>query len=169
MKKYIILLKGINVGGKNKIPMLELRQALENNNFHEVRTYIQSGNIVLMANENPRQNISQLIQTQFGFTVPVLALTEKEFSRSYKNNPYPSEDGKTVHFYYCEHKPNINIAKLDKYISTTENYQLIDNIFYLHAPDGIGRSKLVSNIEACLGVISTGRNMNTVNKINEML
>jgi len=169
MEKYIILLRGINVSGKNKMPMLELRTALENKKFQGVKTYIQSGNIVLMANKPPEPTIDKLIQNQFGFTVGVLALTEKEFMRSYINNPYSNEDGKTVHFYYCKHNANINITKLKKYIAVTESYQLIDNVFYLHAPEGIGRSKLVSNIEICLETVSTGRNMNTINKVYEML
>jgi uncharacterized protein (DUF1697 family) len=58
---------------------------------------------------------------------------------------------------------------LEKSISDNENYKLVRNVFYIHAPDGIARSKLVANIEACLGVSATGRNLNTVNKIKGLV
>ena len=59
--------------------------------------------------------------------------------------------------------------KLNKYIAESEEFTVIGNVFYLHAPKGIGRSKLVANIESCIGQRATGRNLNTVNKISNML
>lgn len=60
-------------------------------------------------------------------------------------------------------------AKIKKYASDTETYACIGNVFYLHAPKGIGRSRLVANIEACLGVSATGRNLNTINNLMVMV
>ncbi len=74
-----------------------------------------------------------------------------------------------MHFYFCKKKPKINFVKIEASISETERYLLIGNIFYLHAPDGIARSKVVAGIEKCLGVSATGRNLNTVNKLKEIL
>jgi len=169
MKKYIVLLRGINVGGKNLIPMKELSALLEESSFTEVQTYIQSGNIVLMAPQAPEQSIALLIQKRFGFTAQVVTLSEEEFGLSVVNNPYKEYQGNTVHFYYCQGKPKVNMTILESLAVDTECYELIGKVFYLHAPEGIGRSKLVAKIEACLGVSATGRNLNTVNKLQQMV
>lgn len=169
METYIILLRGINVGGKNLVPMKELKSHLENNGFLNVATYIQSGNIVVKSSQPPEQKIAALIQNQFGFSAEVLVLAEKEFNSAVMNNPYQGYEGKYVHFYFCKEQPLINIEKINKVVSKTERYEQIDNVFYLYAPDGIGRSKLVASIEACLGVSATGRNLNTVNKLIQMI
>jgi len=166
---YIILLRGVNVGGKNLLPMKELKSLLEDASFDNVKTYIQSGNIVLNSGKNPEKTISNLIQNNFGFTPEIMALSESEFHTSVSNNPYPEYEGKFVHFYFCKRNPIINLAKIEMSISETEKYQLIGNIFYFHAPDGIARSKLVAGIKKCLGVPATGRNLNTVNKLKEIL
>ncbi|WDE03224.1 DUF1697 domain-containing protein [Thalassomonas viridans] len=168
MKTYITLLRGVNVGGKNLLPMKELKSQLAAAGFEQVKTYIQSGNIVLLSNSNPEEEIATLIQTEFGFIPEIMVLDDDEFMRCASDNPYQEAEGKTVHFYFCKTQPQINTEKLAGLISATESYQLVDKVFYLHAPDGIGRSKLVANIEACLGVPATGRNLNTVNKLIDM-
>lgn len=169
MKTYIILLRGINVGGNNLLPMKELQILLENTGFENVRTYIQSGNIILDSSKSPETDISSLISSQFGFEPIVLTLSKKEFESAVLDNPYQAYEGKFVHFYFCKERPNINAEKLETVVSETENYKLIGNVLYIHAPDGIARSKLIVNIEKCLGVAATGRNLNTVNRLSEML
>jgi len=151
------------------LPMKALKSLLENSGFKAVSTYIQSGNLVLMGSKNPSLEVKELIQSEFGFTPEVLALSEKEFNLSVANNPYPEHEGKTVHFYFCTGTPKINNAKLEGVASETESYKLVGKVFYLHAPNGIGRSKLVASIESCLGVSATGRNLNTINKLAEMV
>ncbi|WP_281558656.1 DUF1697 domain-containing protein [Thalassomonas sp. RHCl1] len=168
MKTYIILLRGVNVGGKNLLPMKALKTVLAGAGFEQVKTYIQSGNIALVSDSNPETEIATLIQTEFGFTPEILVLDNQEFTTCVANNPYQAFEGKSVHFYFCKTQPQINAEKMAALISATESYQLVDKVFYLHAPDGIGRSKLVANIEACLGVPATGRNLNTVNKLTDM-
>ena len=169
MKTYIVLLRGVNVGGKNLLKMKELKQLLEDSNFANVKTYIQSGNIVLSSPKKPNDIISELIKTKFGFLPTVMSLSEKEFNTAVSNNPYKNYEGKFVHIYFCDTKPKIDPSKLQKYTSKTERHTLVDNVFYIHAPDGIARSKLVANVESCLGVSATGRNLNTVNKLTEMI
>ena len=169
MYKYIVLLRGVNVGGNNLLPMKELTALLQKNGFIDVSTYIQSGNIVLNATANPDSKIRSLLTKKFAFKPQVLALRVEEFMQSVANNPFRQFEGKTVHFYFCAETPNLDKEKLAKLASGTEHTELIDNEFYLHAPQGIGRSKLVANIEACLGVPATGRNLNTVNKLVSMV
>ena len=169
MNTYIILLRGVNVGGKNLLPMKELKALLLSSGFENVSTYIQSGNVVLQGQQPSEHEITTLIQSQFGFSPKVLVLPEDEFTASIKDNPYKEYQGKFVHFYYCKEAPIIDQAKLTRLISETECYKLAGKVFYLYAPDGIGRSKLVANIESCLGVSATGRNLNTVSKLSVLV
>ena len=169
MNTYIVLLRGINVGGNNLLPMKELKVLLENSGFGDVRTYIQSGNIILNYSNNPENDISSLINSKFGFEPKVLTLSKNEFNSAVSNNPYQEYEGKVVHFYFCKESPKLNSEKLESVVADTENYKLIGNVFYIHAPEGIARSKLIVNIEKCLGVTATGRNLNTVNKLSTML
>lgn len=149
--------------------MKELKALLEGAGFESVETYIQSGNIVLRSAKPPEDKISELILSNFGFKSGVVALTEDEFNAAVSNNPYQGFEGKFVHFFFCKESPKLDPAKLDIIASPSESYKQVGNVFYLHAPDGIGRSKLVKNIESCLGVTATGRNLNTIEKLIEMV
>lgn len=169
MNIYIILLRGINVGGKNILPMKTLRTLLEDRGFKNVRTYIQSGNIALLGTRNPKNELGELIQTNFGFTPEVLVLSDDEFNSAASNNPYQASEGKFIHCYFCKETPKVDAGKLKKLAAETECYELIGKVFYLFAPNGIGRSKLVKNIETCLGTTATGRNLNTINKLKEII
>jgi uncharacterized protein (DUF1697 family) len=165
MKKFIILFKGVNVGGKKLLPMKALVSLLEQHNYHDVSSYIQSGNIVLRCENEPTEKLKAIIDDNFGFSPEVFVLDESQWLDILQANPFKTFEGKFVHFYFCHNPIEINAEKLTNYIASTEAYFVQNNVFYLHAPDGIGRSKLVSNIDSCLGQVATGRNLNTTNKI----
>jgi len=169
MTTYIILFRGINVGGHNKLPMKPLVSLLESHGFTNVMYYIQSGNVILDSEKEPTSAIKSLVSVNFNITPQVMTLTQKEFINIRANNPYINEDEKSVHCYICTETAILNSEKIAKYQLNNEKITLINNTLYLHAPDGIGRSKLVANIEVCLGVCATGRNMNTINKIFSLL
>ncbi len=168
METFVALFRGINVGGNNILPMKELKCILEENSCHNPKTYIQSGNVVFDS-EKPPENINLLIEEKYGFKPEVLIIKEKEFLELVSGNPYSSTIGKQIHFYFCKDTPNANVERLDELKSETESWSINGKVLYLCAPDGIGRSKLAANIEKCLGVAGTGRNLNTVNKLIEML
>jgi len=169
MKKFILLFRGINVSGKNLLPMKELIPLLKANNFHDVSTYIQTGNVVLASTTPPAKVVEKIVLANFAFSPELFVLDKKTFNTSLANNPYTEFEGKFVHFYFCHNNIELNQEKLNKYLGESEAFYVEDNVFYLHAPDGIGRSKLIANIESCLGQPATGRNLNTINKINLML
>lgn len=169
MNTYIILLKGVNVGGNHLLPMKDFKALLENTGFEQVKTYIQSGNIILAGLEDIEKIIEKTILNNFGFTPEIFVLSKSEFYKAVSNNPYKKYEGKFVHFYFCKETPKINLEKLIELSSETEKYELADNVFYLHAPDGIGRSKIAEKIKTCLGVSATSRNLNTINKVYEMV
>ena len=157
------------MGGNNILPMKELAAILEKNNYQDVKAYIQSGNVVLRSQTKPETNIGAIIQNKFGFKPEVIVIEKSEFLAAIKNNPFSSKAGKTIHFYFCKSSPKENAEKLKILRSESEEYYIEDKVFYLHAPNGIGRSKLVANIESCLGVPATGRNLNTINKLQSMV
>ncbi|WP_445945373.1 DUF1697 domain-containing protein [Shewanella sp.] len=177
MQTYIILLRGINVGGNNLLPMKALTQVLTDAGFSQIKTYIQTGNILLQSPHSSHgsdgaqleRDIAKLIDTHFGFTPNIMQLSLSEFSSAAANNPYKDKPGNTVHCYFCKQLPSPDEARLKELTTSTEEYHIQGRVLYLHAPDGIGRSKLAANIEKCLKVSATARNLNTVNKLLGMV
>lgn len=171
MKTWIALIRGINVGGKNKVSMKELVSQMTERGFANVKTYIQSGNVICDYATDPAPDLSKIIEKGFDFRPAVFTLSGSDLAKAAKNNPYESEEGKTVHFFFCDRKPeNVDFELLDSLKTEDENYQLIDKVFYLYAPDGIGRSKLAEKMgKAFPGVTMTARNLNTVNKLLDMI
>ena len=165
METYILLFRGINVGGKNLLPMKDLIALLEGAGYSNVKTYIQSGNVVLQSETNPTDGIAKSIEDIFGFKPVVIVFESSRWVSVVSNNPFNVTEGKNMHFYLPNGTLNADIDRLTRLAATTEKYEIVDNVFYLHAPDGIGRSKLVAQVEACLGVPVTGRNYNTVKKL----
>lgn len=172
MKRYIALFRGINVGGNNILPMKELRALLEALGADDVKTYIQSGNAVF---RHETDNVSQLsddiraaIKESHGFEPRVLLLDVIEMEKAVASNPFPEAETepKTLHLYFLTSvPPSPDLSLLDQLKKDNEQFKLIDKLFYLHAPDGIGRSKLAERVEKALGVAATARNWRTVSKI----
>ena len=173
MKTYIALFRGINVGGNNILPMKDLVKLLEGMGFKEVKTYIQSGNAVFKSAslkiDKTAKEISQKIFNSYGFTSTVLVLEISDIQEAIDNNPFKTTEGKALHFFFLESIPaNPDLKALQEIKLKTEEFKLIKKIFYIYAPDGIGKSKLASIVEKKLGVPATGRNWNTVSKLVEM-
>lgn len=171
MKTWIALLRGINVGGKNILPMKELTSLMGTNGFSDVKTYIQSGNVVFKSASKPSDEIGTLIEGKFGFKPSVFILSETELKEAAQNSPYQTDIGKTLHFFFCDQIPqSVDYEFLDGLKAPSEEYQLIDKVFYLYAPDGIGRSKLAEKMGRTFkDVTMTARNLNTINKLIEMV
>lgn len=168
MKTFIVLLRGINVGGRNILPMKALIPLLESNGCKNVSTYIQSGNVVFDCEHLPG-NVAELIEKNFGFTPQILFIPKSEFLVATKNCPYATMAGNQVHFFFCQDEPKPNIEKLEALRIDSESYTIKNKVFYLHTPEGMGRSKLGAGVEKCIGVPATARNLNTVNKLIGML
>jgi uncharacterized protein (DUF1697 family) len=175
MTTYIALFRGINVGGKNKLPMKDLVATLENVGCQDVATYIQSGNAVFQSEEQDASLLSETIEAaikeRHGFEPLVLVLASEEMERAMGSNPFPGTESepKTLHLYFLAAPPeNPDLDALEGIKGDRERFVLGDGVFYLHAPDGIGRSKLAANIEKLLGVPVTARNWRTVRKVMEM-
>lgn len=176
MPIWIALFRGINVGGNNILPMAELRKDLAALKLDNVQTYIQSGNVVFDSTAKSAntlsKKISAMVEKKHGFKPHLLLLNSEQLQNSIEANPFPQAEAepKTLHFFFLAKpakKPNVDA--LDAARIATESYVITDEVFYLHAPDGIGRSKLAANAEKHLGVVTTARNFRTVAKLNSML
>lgn len=175
MEPVIALLRGINVGGHNKLPMRDLVTLLEAIGLQHVQTYIQSGNVVFQTERKDllalAQEIGTAIEAGYGFRPQVMLLCLADMETAVARNPFPdaTDNHKTLHFYFLESIPPApDLALLASLKTEREQFQLIDTVFYLHAPDGIGRSKLAVKVEKALGVATTARNWRTVSKVLEM-
>jgi uncharacterized protein (DUF1697 family) len=167
---HIALLRGINVGGKHKLPMKDLVSLMTAEGFADVRTYIQSGNVVFRSSAAQAATLGKLIEREFGFEPDVFLLTAAELRAAVDRSPYTPKEGKHAHLFFCDREPkSVDNGLLDALKSATEEYRLIGRVIYLHAPDGIGNSKLVEKLgKAVPGVRMTARNLNTVNRLVEM-
>jgi len=175
MKTYIALFRGINVGGKNILKMKDLVGLLEALGAQNAKTYIQSGNAVFLSTEDPSwlsEQISLAIQNRFGFAPHVLVMDQAEFEKAMRNNPYPEamSNPSSLHLGFLAHPPeHPNLEGLENLKSESEQFNLTDRVFYLYAPEGVGRSKLAANSEKLLGVPMTDRNWKTVCKIQALI
>ena len=171
----IALFRGINVGGNNLLPMKELVAVLKECGLEEPKTYIQSGNVVFRggvgSNRQVADHISAAVEISHGFKPNVIVMTAEDLTSAAAANPYPeaAADPKTLHLFFASDVvAHPDYDKLDSLQAASERFALKEAVFYLHAPDGIGRSKLVKGAEKALGVPVTARNWNTVQKLMEM-
>jgi len=169
MNTYVALFRGINLVGRNRLPMKELKPVLEKSGCVDVRTYIQSGNVILSSPiadvEKLSKQLTAAVSKSHGFEPWVLLLTFAELKRAAAGNPFPAADKKpqTVHLFFLADAPKGHDLKAIEAIKTrTEAFALKGKVFYLYTPDGFGQSKLAARAEKLLGVAATARNWRTV-------
>lgn len=194
--RHIVLLRGINVGGKNKLPMADLRGALETAGYADVSTYIQSGNVALSAGSNDGgvassinssvnnaannaamsaaigETISEVIKTEFGLTIPVVVRSAEQLRSAIENNPFPEmvETPKFLHLYFCQEPISEEAAAAldhDRYVP--DRMVAGETEVYVSYRDGVAGSKLTNAaLDKALGQATTARNWNTVMKLLDM-
>lgn len=155
--------------------MKELAALLEDIGCRNIKTYIQSGNAVFESKVNNATLLSKKISAEIkkrrGFEPHVLLLSFEELEKAVTNNPFPEgeNDPRTLHAGFLASTPKSpDLKRLESLRANSERFQLVGDIFYLYAPEGIGRSKLAASTEKLLGVPMTDRNWATVRKIIEM-
>ncbi|MEJ2367775.1 MAG: DUF1697 domain-containing protein [Acidobacteriota bacterium] len=175
MPVRIALLRGINVGGKNRLPMKDLKRLLESLGAGRVQTYIQSGNAVFQVPSGRIPGFAGAVSTavaeEFGFEPGVVLLDPEDLEKAVAGNPFPRAacEPMTLHLFFLGERPAApDLVKLEGLAAESERFRLVGRIFYLHAPDGIGRSRLASGVEKALGVAATARNWRTVLKLLEL-
>ncbi len=166
MKTYIILLRGVNVSGKNIILMQDLRNLLSKIGFQNVQTYIQSGNIILTSEEKKSvipQKIKDAILANFGFETPVLIRTVDEWEKAIENNPYPIDGEKKVAFTFLNKTPKETSIEVNK--AESDEFTIVDDVIYMY----YSHSKMnIKSFEKKLHVNATSRNVRTTLKLLEL-
>lgn len=175
MATCIAFFRGINVGGRNRLTMKELVLLFERAGIHGARTYIQSGNAAFRCTRQQRpeigRRIASSIQQEHGFEPKVQVITIQELEHAIAANPFMDarKDPSSLHLWFLGEVPeNPDLETLERLKSGTERFKLERKVFYLHAPDGIGQSKLAAAVEKCLGTDATARNWQTVTKTLEL-
>jgi uncharacterized protein (DUF1697 family) len=174
---YVALLRGINVGGKNKLPMKDLGEMFVEAGCRQVRTYIQSGNVIFAADPDlvpalPSSIMAQIAQ-RFGYRIPVILRTSAEIDTVLRRNPFieagAAED--TLHVLFLAGEPSaLHVEHLDPDRSPPDTFTVRGQEIYLQLPNGAGRTKLTNDyFDTKLATISTGRNWRTVTKLFELM
>lgn len=174
MNTYISILRGINVSGKKLIKMDALRSLFEANGFHEVESYVQSGNVIFKSKVEDyiqlEQKIEVAIESHFGFYVPVIVMSIHQLKQIIDNNPFtqdPKKDPAFLHVTFLSSIPeSIDQAVFQNKLQGDESISFHLDTVYLFCPSGYGKTKLNNNfIEAKLKISATTRNWKSCKEI----
>ncbi len=172
--RYVALMRGINVGGNNKLPMRDLASIFEDAGCTEVATYIQSGNVVFRATtgivKKLSGTISTRIKTTFGLSLPIVLRSREALLRAVANIPFPPSELDRVHVMFLRDTPDANaIASLDPNRSPGDVFRVVGSDIFIRC-DTVAKTKLTNAyFDSRLSTVSTLRNWRTVLKLAEMV
>jgi uncharacterized protein (DUF1697 family) len=175
MATWVVLLRGVNVGGANRLAMADLRTLVTSLGHAQVTTYIQSGNIVLSSAKSDRAvlaaEICAGIEQAHGLVVSAVLRTPDELRRSLADNPFTdAADAARVLITFLSAAPRaVDVERLEAERFLPDRFELRGSDLYGHYPNGAGRSKMTLDyFEKRLAVRGTSRNLNTVAKLIEL-
>jgi uncharacterized protein (DUF1697 family) len=174
MATWIVLLRGVNVGGANRLAMSDLRNLVATLGHTDVSTYIQSGNIVMTSARSDRETIAEEmcagIATSFGHKVSAVLRTPDELRAALAANPFASDEGTRVLITFLSAAPSPDdIAVLERDRFVPDQFEVLGSELYGYYPNGAGRSKMTLDyFEKRLHVHGTARNLNTVAKLIDL-
>ncbi len=173
--KYVALLRGINVGGRNSLPMKDLIALFEKAGASEVKNYIQSGNIVFSATASGAKKIGAAVEAaiskKFGFSSPVIIRSATDLAAIVARNPFAKKgDANAWQITFLSETPSAALTQaLDAKRSPTDSFAVSGSEIFLHCPNGYGNSKLTNAyFDSKLKSVSTVRNWRTLLKLIEM-
>lgn len=173
--RWVALLRGINVGGRHKLAMADVRSALTAAGLADVVTYIQSGNIVFTA-QGPESDVRDLVRTTLeqvaGFEVPTVVLDGDALERVWRANPFSPAEPKLEHIVLHDgtvpDREREALAKLVAEVPCATEVFVAERAVYLHTPEGFSSSPLVAKM-ARVTSTGTARNLATVAKLRELV
>jgi uncharacterized protein (DUF1697 family) len=174
MTRYAALLRGINVGGKNKLPMKELAAMFESAGARDVATFIHSGNVVFRASPSVAATlpalVGQEIVSRFGFEAPIVMRAGSELQRIVRANPFVGVDEDELAIMFLAVKPSPErLQKLDPARSPPDQFVVRGRDIYLRLPNGFARTKLTNAwFDSKLSTVSTARNWRTLIKLRDL-
>ncbi len=175
--KYIALIRGINVGPHKRIKMADLTKTLDSLDFKNIKTYLQSGNVIFENDSDDTLKIAEDIEGKidqtFGFSVNVIIRTKEELENIVKNNPFIKDANiqlDKLHVTFLSDMPDSEtISNLDINKDENEKFEIAGKEVYLHCPNGYARTKLKNDVfEKKLNTTATTRNWKTTNKLLEI-
>jgi uncharacterized protein (DUF1697 family) len=176
MTWWAVLLRGVNVGGGNKLPMADLRASLADAGFHEIATYVQSGNVALRTDDETketevRDRAAAVLLERHGLDVPVVARRGDELA--HLADGHPSAGGQIpdtyLHVVFLDRAPSDDVDTIDPARFAPDTFELAGREVFITYPNGSGRSKLgIEVFERAWDVTATARNLNTVRKLHEL-
>ena len=174
---HVALLRGINVGGKNLLRMKDLAGMFVKAGCSDVRTYIQSGNVVFSAPppivKGLPELITERIRKRFGYRIPLILRTSQQMARTIRDNPFLQTGApeKALHVYFLADLPDAKaLAGLDPDRSPPDTFRACGREIYLHLPNGMARTKLTNAyFDSKLSTMCTARNWATVLKLSAMM
>jgi len=169
---HVALLFGVNVGGV-RVAMADLRALAEGLGWRNPRTYIASGNLLFSAEGAPAdlaRALEAALQQHYGRAIGVIVATAADIHAALAACPFAPEAGKHVHAFFLTAPTRIDAALYESLRTPEETLVLQDHLAWLHAPAGVGRSKLAEKLHKVIpGTGMTGRNLNTLHALAEML
>ncbi len=172
---YVALLRGVNVGGKNKIAMAALRSMFEAAGHTDVATYIQSGNVVFRtasAGKTIAPAIEAAIVAETGLRISVIVVSLIDLDQLVHDNPFAGDEynGSKVYTVALNARPSrAAIGKLDPNRSPPDRFVVVGSAVFLDLPNGAGRTKLtIDYLERTLAIRATARNRNTIETLHRM-
>jgi uncharacterized protein (DUF1697 family) len=169
----VILLRGINVGGRAKLAMGTLRALAEQLGYEDASTYVQSGNLVARVKAAKRvpTELRDAIRAETGLDVGVVVRSAAEWRRVVENNPFPDLSGTQLHVTFLDAPPAPTLKQFDASPFAPADVRAGRRELYLALPDGIGRSKLAAKVIKLAGAsaVATTRNWNTVLQLDRMV
>jgi len=175
MATYAVLLRGVNVGGHNKVPMRALQELLASDGHRDVRTYVQSGNVVLrtrLGADALAARVESLLAEAMGLSVPSVVRSGPQLAEIVAANPFlaPGRDpGRQLHVAFLAADPDPEgLAGLDPRRAAPEELSVRGRDIYLWCPEGLGQSKVMQGVERRLATAATVRNWRTVTELLRM-
>jgi len=176
MGTYIMLLRGINVGGHNKLPMKDLSAMFEAAGCDDVRTYIQSGNVIFSATKALTRHLPEIIHAsiaeQFGYDIPLVLRSADQIAAIVEANPFTvtAPEERLLHVAFLRETPSAEaVATLDPGRSPQDEFVVNGSEIYIRFDEGVANSKLTNAyFDARLKTVSTARNWRTTKKLLEL-
>ena len=173
---FVALYRGINVGGNNPVKMEALRAMHTALGHEDAKSYVQSGNVVFRTagtDKSLEGAIAAAFEKEFGFPAKVMVRSAGDWKKIVVGNPYAKEaaaDPKKVHVEICHGAPDRKrVEALLEKTGGPEAFTVVGDTLYMHAPEGIGRSKFAAGLERACGVPATGRNWRTVEALQGIM
>lgn len=177
METKIAILRGINVGGKRKILMADLKELMKSIGYQNIQTYIQSGNLIFKVEDNLQNNeieqkIENVILKKYDFEVPVIVLSADEMETAIATNPFYEADAdiSKLHLTFLNELPDNNkLALVESFDYSPDKFKIIEKNAFIYCEDSYHKSKLTNDFfERKLKVKATTRNWKTVLKLWEL-